>query len=469
MHCRGRLRPEGAAGAAGIGAGSRRTGTDASPVRRRIGTGNRAMSAALPGAPFLRRDGGRLLLEGHDLDVLARRFGTPLYVYSRGAMRAAAQAWHAALAGRQHLVCYAMKANSSLAVLQTFAQAGCGFDIVSGGELARVLAAGGDPSRVVFSGVGKTRAEMQQALTAGVRCFNVESVAELHALNDVALAAGRRAPVSLRVNPDVDALTHPYISTGLKDNKFGIAHTQALAAYRLAASLPGLEVAGIDCHIGSQITQVGPYLDALDRVLDLVEAVEGAGIRLHHLDLGGGLGITYTDERPPAPGELVAALLRRLDARGHGRRELLFEPGRSMVGNAGVLLTQVLVLKPAGEPGARHFCIVDAAMNDLLRPAMYEAWMGIEPCVQRDANAGTWDIVGPVCESGDWLGRERRLAPAEGDVLAVLSAGAYGMSMAGNYNSRPRAAEVMVDGDAVHLIRRREAVAELFAQEQLIG
>jgi len=426
----------------------------------------------LPGAPFLARDGAVLQLDGHALADLARRFGTPLYVYSRRAMRAALRAYQQALRGRPHLVCYAMKANSSLAVLQTFAQAGCGFDIVSGGELARVLAAGGDPARVVFSGVGKTRAEMRQALLAGVRCFNVESLGELDRLDEEARALGRRAPVSLRVNPDVDAGTHPYISTGLKDNKFGIAHGQALAAYRHAASLPGLQVVGIDCHIGSQITQLEPYLDALDRVLDLVEAVEAAGIPIHHVDVGGGLGITYTDEQPPAAGELVARLLQRLDTRGHGQRELLLEPGRSLVGNAGVLLTEVLYLKPDPQEGAggggRHFCIVDAAMNDLLRPAMYEAWMAIEPCVQRDTPTRCWDVVGPVCESGDWLGRDRLLAVAPGDVLAVLSAGAYGMAMASNYNTRPRAAEVMLDGSQVHLIREREVVQALFAQERLI-
>jgi diaminopimelate decarboxylase len=425
---------------------------------------------SLPGAPFLaRRTDGVLTLEGHALDELAARFGTPLYVYSKGAMRAAFASYAQALQGREHLVCYAMKANSSLAVLQTFAEAGAGFDIVSGGELARVLAAGGDASRVVFSGVGKTADEMRQALRAGVRCFNVESVAELDTLDAVARSEGRVAPVSLRVNPDVDAGTHPYISTGLKGNKFGIAHGDAVAAYRRAAALPGLRVVGIDCHIGSQITQVAPYLDALDRLLDLVEAVEAAGIPIHHVDVGGGLGITYTDERPPAPAELVAAMLARFDARGHGHREILLEPGRSLVGNAGVLLTTALVLKPgAGDDGGKNFCIVDAAMNDLVRPAMYEAWMAIEPCRVRDEPPLTWDVVGPVCESGDWLGRDRALAVQPGDRLAVLSAGAYGMVMASNYNTRPRAAELMLDGEAVHLIRERESVAELFARERLL-
>jgi diaminopimelate decarboxylase len=423
--------------------------------------------ACLPGAPHLARRAGALELEGHALAELARRFGTPLYVYSRAAMRAAAASYQRALAGRPHLVCYAMKANSNLAVLQTLADAGCGFDIVSAGELARVLAAGGAAARTVFSGVGKRRDEMAVALEAGVRGFNVESTGELHVLDEVARAHGATAPVSLRVNPDVDAGTHPYISTGLKSNKFGVAHAQALQTYRAAASMRGLRVAGIDCHIGSQITQVAPYLDALDRLLDLVEAVEAEGIALHHVDVGGGLGITYTDEAPPAADELVGRLLARLDARGHGHREVLLEPGRSLVGNAGVLLTEVLYLKP-GE--VTNFCIVDAAMNDLTRPALYDAYMGIEPCVQRsDEPPALWDVVGPVCESGDWLGRQRELAVRAGDMLVVLSAGAYGMTMASNYNTRPRAAEVMVDGGAVHLIRERERVEQLFAGERLIG
>jgi len=424
----------------------------------------------LPGAPFLaRREDGELQLEGHLLGDLARRFGSPLFVYSRAAMLAALDAYQRALQGRRHLICYAMKANSNLAVLQTFARAGCGFDIVSGGELQRVLAAGGEASRIVFSGVGKTRAEMRQALLAGVRCFNVESVGELHELSALALALGRRAPVSLRVNPDVDAGTHPYISTGLKNNKFGIAHDAALAAYRLAASLPGITVRGIDCHIGSQITQIEPYLDAIDRVLDLVEAVEAAGITIAHVDIGGGLGISYTGEEPPRADELVQRVLERFDARGHGGRELLLEPGRSLVGNAGALLTEVLYLKPGRiEEGGKNFCIVDAAMNDLVRPAMYNAWMAIEPCRQRDEPCATWDIVGPVCESGDWLGRDRALALQPGDILAVLSAGAYAMAMSSNYNTRPRAAEVLLDGERVHLVRRREEVTELFAGELLI-
>ena len=420
----------------------------------------------LPGSPHLAYQGDRLCLDGHDLHALAQQYTTPLYVYSRPAMLAALAPYLRALNGRAHLVCYAVKANSNLAVLQTFAQAGCGFDIVSAGELARVLAAGGDPGKVVFSGVGKTRAEMAQALKVGVRCFNVESTAELEVLSDVAAGLGLRAPVSLRVNPDVDAGTHPYISTGLKGNKFGVAHEKALASYRRAASLPGIRVVGIDCHIGSQITEVAPYLDALDRVLDLVEAIEAEGITLHHMDLGGGLGITYTDETPPGADELIAALLKRIDARGHGHRELLFEPGRSLVGNAGVLLTEVMYLK-RGEQ--KNFCIVDAAMNDLMRPALYEAYMGIVNTTPRAAPPETWDVVGPVCESGDWLGRDRDLNVEAGDVLAVLSAGAYGMTMASNYNTRGRAAEVMVDAERVSLVREREQAEDLFKLEKLIG
>jgi diaminopimelate decarboxylase len=425
---------------------------------------------SLPGSPNLARQGAELRLDGCPLDALAREFGTPLYVYSQRAMLDAVAAYRRALADRPHLLCYAMKANPSLAVLQTFAQAGCGFDIVSAGELERVLAAGGDASRVVFSGVGKTRAEMRRALQAGVRCFNVESLGELELLSQQAVAVGRTAQVSLRVNPDVDAGTHPYISTGLKDNKFGIAHDLAVASYRRAARLPGLQVVGIDCHIGSQITQVEPYLDALDRLLDLVEAVEAEGISIHHIDVGGGLGIQYAGEPAPRADELVRRLLQRLDARGHGHRELLLEPGRSLVGNAGVLLTEVLYLKPAPQApsGGTNFCIVDAAMNDLMRPAMYQAWMAIEPCHRRDGTAPTWDVVGPVCESGDWLGRDRALAVEPGDVLAVLSAGAYAMSMASNYNSRARAAEVMLVNGRPVLIRERERLQDLMASERLI-
>ena len=420
----------------------------------------------LPGSPFLAWQGPDLCLDGVNLRELVRQHGSPLYVYSRRAMLAALQPYQQALQGRPHLICYAVKANSNLAVLQTFAQAGCGFDIVSSGELARVLAAGGDAAKVVFSGVGKTRAEMAEALKAGVKCFNVESTAELEVLSQVAHGLGLTARVSLRVNPDVDAGTHPYISTGLKGNKFGVAHDHALATYERAASLPGIEVVGIDCHIGSQITEVSPYLDALDRVLDLVEAIEAKGIRIHHLDLGGGLGITYTDETPPKADELIAQLLTRIDARGHGHRQVMFEPGRSLVGNAGVLLTEVLFLK---EGEQKNFCVVDAAMNDLMRPALYEAWMGIINTQQRPQDqAQVWDVVGPVCESGDWLGRDRALAVQPGDLLAVMSAGAYGFVMSSNYNTRGRAAEVMVDGDAVHLVRERELPADLFKGEHLL-
>jgi diaminopimelate decarboxylase len=420
----------------------------------------------LPGAPFLARRGSSLFLEDCALSALAREYGTPLYVYSRNAMLAALSSYREPLAGRRHLVCYAMKANSTLAVLQTFAEAGCGFDIVSGGELERVLAVGVPGERIVFSGVGKTRAEMRRALEVGVRCFNVESEAELEVLSEVAQQLGRRAPVSLRVNPDVDAGTHPYISTGLKANKFGVAHDRAPAVYRRAAELPGIEVAGIDCHIGSQITEIAPYLDALDRLLDIVDRIEADGLQLHHIDIGGGLGIRYQDETPPPAAELIRQVLQRLDARGYGERELLLEPGRSLVGNAGVLLTETLYLKPGEE---KNFCIVDAAMNDMKRPAMYEAWMDIVACERREAASPvTYDIVGPVCESGDWLGRDRALAVQPGDILAVLSAGAYGMSMASNYNTRSRGAEVMVDGDRHWLIREREPVTELFRLERLL-
>ena len=420
----------------------------------------------LPGSPFLAYRGQDLFMDDLSLSDLAREHGTPLYVYSRRAMLAALGPYQKALQGRPHLVCFAVKSNSNLAVLQTFAQAGCGFDIVSGGELERVLAAGGDAGKVVFSGVGKSRREMKQALEAGVRCFNVESTAELEVLSEVATQMGRTARVSLRVNPDVDAGTHPYISTGLKGNKFGVAHEVAVATYQRAAQLPGIEVVGIDCHIGSQITEIAPYLDALDRVLDLVEAIEATGVTLHHLDLGGGLGITYTDETPPAADVLIAQLLAKIDARGHGHREIVFEPGRSLVGNAGVLLTEVMFLKPGEQ---KNFCVVDAAMNDLMRPALYEAFMGIVNTRQQDDSATElWDVVGPVCESGDWLGRDRHLAVQPGDVLAVLSAGAYGMTMASNYNTRGRAAEVMVDGAQAWVIREREVPADLFQHEHLL-
>ena len=422
-------------------------------------------SFSLPGAPvFHRSENGAVMIEDLGLDELAQEHGTPLFVYSQAAIESALSAWQRGLAGRDALVCYAVKANSSQAILSLLAQAGCGFDIVSGGELARALAAGAEPEKIVFSGVGKTRREMQAALEAGIGCFNVESEAELLALNDVAAACGLTAPVSIRVNPDVDARTHPYISTGLRDNKFGIAHGHALAACQLAASLPGLRVAGIGCHIGSQITEAAPYLDALERVLDLLEAIEAAGVPLGQIDLGGGLGIAYADETPPAADALCQLLLARLDARGHGQRRLIVEPGRALVGNAGVCLTEVLYLKPGED---KSFCIVDAAMNDVPRPALYEAFHRIEPlqAAAEGAPRRVYDVVGPVCESGDWLGRRRLLAVQPGDRLAVFSAGAYCMSMASNYNSRPRAAEVLVSGGMARVIRQRETIEDLLRGE----
>ena len=421
--------------------------------------------ATLPGHPHIAYQGGALHIEGVRVDNLASAHGTPLFVYSQAAMQDALAAYQRGFAGRKLHVCYAMKANSSLAILQFFAQQGCGFDIVSGGELERVLAAGGDAGKVIFSGVGKTRAEMLQALEAGILCFNVESEAELEELSAVATAAGRIAPVSIRVNPNVDPKTHPYISTGLKGNKFGIAHERTLAVYQRAASLPGLRVVGIDCHIGSQITEATPYLDATDRVLDLVESIEAAGIPIHHIDFGGGLGIDYNGDTPPAADVLWAQLLAKIDARGFGDRQFIIEPGRSLVGNAGLCVTQVLYLKPGEE---KNFCIVDAAMNDLPRPAMYQAFHAIAPLqVRADQSAETYDVVGPICESGDWIGRDRSLAVQPGDRLAVLSAGAYCMSMASNYNTRGRAAEVLVSGTQADVIRQRETPADTFRGEKL--
>ena len=425
-----------------------------------------ANAAPLPGAPFVCYQNGQLMVEGVALSELARQHGTPLFVYSKAAILAALAAYQRGLAGREALICYAMKANSSLAILKLLADAGCGFDIVSAGELERALAAGATPSKIVFSGVGKTRAEMRRALEAGVGCFNIESMAELDVLSGVAVACGQTAPVSIRVNPNVDAKTHPYISTGLKGNKFGISHDEALAAYRHAASLPGLRVVGIDCHIGSQITESAPYLEAMDRVLDLVTQIEAAGIPIHHIDFGGGLGIDYNGDTPPAADALWQQLLGKLDARGFGNRKIMIEPGRSLVGNAGVCLTEVLFLKPGEQ---KNFCIVDAAMNDLPRPALYEAFHRIVPLAEANpaAQTTTYDVVGPVCESGDWLGRDRALAVQQGDVLAVLSAGAYCMSMASNYNTRPRAAEVLVDGSSARVIRQREAVQDLWRGESV--
>jgi diaminopimelate decarboxylase len=407
----------------------------------------------------------QLWVEDVSLHALAQAHGTPLFVYSQSAMLNALAAYQRGLAGRRHQICYAMKANSSLAILQTLVRAGCGLDIVSGGELERALRAGVSPQKIIFSGVGKTRAEMRRALEVGIGCFNVESVAEIEVLGAVAQGMGLRAPVSLRVNPNVDAQTHPYISTGLKDNKFGIAHEDVVSTYQRAAAHPGLRVVGIDCHIGSQITQAAPYLDAMDRVLDLVQAIEIHGIHIEHIDFGGGLGINYHGDTPPSADALWRALLAKLDARGYGDRAIFIEPGRSLVGNAGVCLTEVLYLKP-GEH--KNFCIVDAAMNDLPRPAMYQAYHQIVP-VQTpslDTPTLTWDVVGPICESGDWLGRDRDLAVRAGDCLAVLSAGAYCMSMASNYNTRGRAAEILVSGDRVQVIRERESADDQMRLEK---
>ncbi|MDP1644339.1 MAG: diaminopimelate decarboxylase [Thiobacillus sp.] len=410
----------------------------------------------------LHRLDGRLHLEGVALDTLAERFGTPLYVYSRQALESAYRAYVQAFAETPHLICYAVKANSSLAILNLFARLGAGFDIVSGGELARVLAAGGDPGKVVFSGVGKTADEMRAALDACILCFNVESASELHRLNRVAGEVGKVAPVSFRVNPDVDPKTHPYISTGLKENKFGVPIADAPALYRLTANLPNLKITGIDCHIGSQLTDLSPLADAADRVLALVDALAVEGITLHHIDLGGGVGIRYRDETPPD----LAAYGRELAARFAGRREkLLLEPGRSLVGNAGLLLTRIEYLKPGED---KNFAIVDAAMNDLMRPALYKAYHEIIAINERPAPAKRYDIVGPICETGDFLGFARDLAIEEGDLLALLSAGAYGMSMASNYNSRPRAAEVLIDRNEIHLIRERETQNSMMAGERLV-
>jgi diaminopimelate decarboxylase len=408
---------------------------------------------------------GVLHAEGVSAVSLADQFGTPLYVYSRAALTAAWHAYADACAGRRAAVHVAVKANSNLAVLNLFARMGAGFDIVSGGELARVLAAGGKAENTVFSGVGKSVEETREALAAGVKCFNVESIPELDRLNAVAGEMGKKAPVSLRVNPDVDAKTHPYISTGLKSNKFGVAFDDARATYRAAAAMPNLDVVGIDCHIGSQITEVAPYLDAVDKLLELVDQIEADGLKIKHIDVGGGLGITYDDETPPDISDFVRTLLDRIEARGHGHREVYFEPGRSLVGNAGVLLTRVEFLKPGEE---KNFAIVDAAMNDLARPAMYEAYHAIEPVVQRNSDKHVYDVVGPVCESGDWLGRERQLAVEPGDLLSIRSAGAYGFAMSSNYNTRPRAAEVMVDGDKAYVVRKREEVKDLFAGESVL-
>ncbi|WP_161865650.1 MULTISPECIES: diaminopimelate decarboxylase [Pseudomonas] len=405
---------------------------------------------------------GELFAEGVALSALAQRFGTPTYVYSRAHIEGQYRAYADALDGMPHLVCFAVKANSNIGVLNVLARLGAGFDIVSSGELERVLAAGGEPSRIVFSGVGKSRDDMRRALEVGVHCFNVESSVELERLQKVAAELGVKAPVSLRVNPDVDAGTHPYISTGLKENKFGIDIEQAEAVYARAAELPNLEVIGVDCHIGSQLTTLEPFLDALDRLLLLVDKLAARGITIRHLDLGGGLGVQYRDEQPPLAGDYIAAVRKRLAGRD---LSLVFEPGRFIVANAGVLLTQVEYLKHTEH---KDFAIVDAAMNDLIRPALYQAWMDVSPVQPREGEARHYDLVGPICETGDFLAKDRQLVLEEGDLLAVRSAGAYGFVMSSNYNTRGRAAEVLVDGEQAYEVRRRETVQELYAGESLL-
>jgi len=405
---------------------------------------------------------GVLHAENVSLVDISNAYQTPCYIYSKVALESAFQRFCMGFVGVDHLVCFAVKANPSLAILNLFAKLGAGFDIVSGGELARVLAAGGDPKKVVFSGVGKTAAEMQAALEAGIFCFNVESAAELERLNQVAGNIGKVAPVSLRVNPNVDAKTHPYISTGLKNNKFGVAYEDAFSLYKRAAQMPNIAIHGVDCHIGSQLTELSPFLDAFDRVLALVDQLEAAGISIQHIDAGGGIGICYSDETPPDFTDYANAMLKKL---GDRQVKLVFEPGRALVGNAGLLLTKVEYLK---HTEAKNFAIVDAAMNDLMRPALYDAYHEIVPVQASKAEKTNYEIVGPVCESGDFLGHDRKLALQEGDLLAILSAGAYGMSMSSNYNTRPRAAEVMVDGDKHHLIRQRETVAQLFSLETVL-
>ena len=411
---------------------------------------------------FAYRNGG-LHAEDVPLREIAAQHGTPCYVYSRAALTAAYRDFDTAFTGHVHLICYAVKATANLAILNLFARLGCGFDIVSGGELARVLAAGGDPRKIVFSGVGKTAIEIRDALNTGILCFNVESASELERINQIAGALNRLAPVSLRVNPDVDAKTHPYIATGLKENKFGVAYDDALTLYQRARGLKHLKITGIDCHIGSQLTDVAPFTAAAERVMALVRSLHADGIALSHIDLGGGLGVQYqAEENPPSINAYAAAILKGVAGR---TEKLLFEPGRFLTANAGVLLTRVEYLKRGDE---RNFAVVDGAMNDLMRPALYDAWHDILPAAQTTDQPETWEIVGPVCESGDFLGRNRRLAIHEGDLLAIRSAGAYGMSMSSNYNTRPRAAEIMVDGAAMHVIRKRETVAELFANETLL-
>jgi diaminopimelate decarboxylase len=415
---------------------------------------------------FSRRD-NTLHVENASLADLAEEFGTPTYVYSKAALESAYREYADTLAahpsGRDALVCYAIKANSNLAVLQTFARLGAGFDIVSGGELRRVLKAGALPDKVVFSGVAKTAEEMEFALETGIHCFNVESIPELARLDEVAGRMGKRAPVSLRVNPDVDPKTHPYISTGLKSNKFGVAYADARRVYREAAAMPNLKLIGIDCHIGSQILEIDPFVEALDKLLILIDELAADGIRLDHLDLGGGLGIRYQEgQQPPRVADYLRPVLDRIAGRG---LKLVLEPGRRLVGNAGCLLTRVEYLKDGEE---KHFAIVDAAMNDLMRPALYDAWHDIVPVTERPGEPMTWEIVGPVCESGDFLGHDRPLRLAPGDVLAVMSAGAYGMAMSSNYNARRRAAEVLVENSRAHLVRQREHYEALWADERLL-
>jgi diaminopimelate decarboxylase len=411
---------------------------------------------------------GELHADAVPLSRIAEQFGTPTYVYSQQALLENFSAWSNAAAGRDALICYAMKANSNLAILKLLAEHGAGFDLVSGGELQRVLAAGGDPRKCLFSGVGKTRAEMELALAHDILCFNVESIPELKRLDEVARGVGKKAPVSLRVNPNVDPKTHPYIATGLKANKFGVAFADALATFRMAAGMANIEVVGIDCHIGSQLLDDAPLLEALDKLIELIDTLEAENIHIHHLDLGGGIGITYDDEKPVAVADYLGRVFARIDGWRASRHDgkpikVCFEPGRSIVGNAGVLLTRVEYLKPGEE---KNFCIVDAAMNDMMRPAMYEAWMGVQAVRQSAGEALQYDVVGPVCESGDWLARDRKLAVAEGDLLVINSAGAYGMTMASNYNTRGRAAEVLVDGDRVKLVRERESTDDLIARER---
>jgi len=412
--------------------------------------------------PHFHYQENRLHAEQVPLADVAARFGTPCYVYSRAALTEGLRQFSAALQGREHLLCYAVKANSNLAILNLFARLGAGFDIVSGGELQRVLAAGGDPGKIVFSGVGKTISEMRMALEAGILCFNVESAAELNRLDEVAAGMGKIAAISLRVNPDVDAKTHPYISTGLKQNKFGVAYSDAIGLYRKAAGLAHLRVTGMDCHIGSQLIETSPFIAATEKVLALVDELANLGIQLEHIDLGGGLGICYGDEKPPAIAEYVAALLTALAGR---KEKLILEPGRILVGNAGVLIMRVEYLKHGNE---KNFAIVDAAMNDLMRPALYDAYHDILPVLRENHPQHLYEIVGPICETGDFLGHARNLAIAPQSLLAVLSAGAYGMSMSSNYNTRPRAAEVIVDGSDVHLVRERETLQHLLAGEKVI-